>query len=121
PAEEIREAASAIGLAGDDRVPAHAAWRLTIAGVLRKRHARGVARQPGSLVLQAAIVLCQTAAVALVDAPAKVGAGLLRWAQHGHLFPAVLADVADPQIARRAIEREAPRVAQSANVDLGAA
>ncbi len=53
--------------------------------------------------------------------PAEVGGRRdgIRRPDHVHLLPGVLADVADPQVACRPIEREAPGVAEAVGADLG--
>ena len=55
--------------------------------------------------------------VALVVAPAEVGAGGRSRLEVVDLFPLVLADVADPHVAGCAVERESPRIAQPVRVD----
>src|SRR6185437_17176429 len=53
---------------------------------------------------------------ALVVAPPEVGARGCAGLQVVDLLPVVLADVADPQVAGRAVEREPPGIAQAVRV-----
>src|SRR5688500_10320395 len=58
---------------------------------------------------------------ALEGAPAEVLRRLVGLEQHAvDLLEVVLADVADPQLAERGVEREAPRVAQAGQDDVPA-
>ena len=56
----------------------------------------------------------------LEDAPAEVRPRSLAGTDEVDLLDLVLPDVADRQVPRRAVEREAPRVAQAVGVDLAA-
>ena len=79
----------------------------SVAPVLGDRERQAVLRQPSRL----------EAVRALHPVPAEVQAALAG-ARDVDLLPRALADVADPQVARLAIERQAPRVAQAVVPDL---
>jgi hypothetical protein len=56
--------------------------------------------------------------VPLAHVPAQVGVAGVTRGEELDLFPVVLADVADPQLASHAVEGEAPRVPQAIVPDL---
>jgi hypothetical protein len=79
----------------------------------------GVGGDGPDQLARAVEVVTGDAVGALEGAPAEVLRRLVVLEQHAvDLLDVVLADVADPQLAQRGVEREAPRVAQPAHDDL---